>query len=97
MKLEYKDLCKNATGASNFRISSDVQADESAELCGQLLQLYQSNEFKATFPDIQNISPVRDPILIDQLNGNLILAPRAKDERLNLAVPDLILSNRFQP
>jgi uncharacterized protein (TIGR04141 family) len=90
VKPEYKDLCKNATGASNLRISSDVQADESAELCGQLLQLYQSNEFKATFPDIQNISPVRDPILIDQLNGNLILAPRAKDESLNLAVPDLI-------
>jgi uncharacterized protein (TIGR04141 family) len=90
VKPEYKTLYKHATGASNLRISSDVQANELAGLCSQLLQLYQSEEFKTTFSDIQNISPVRDPILVEKLNEKLIAAFRAKDENLNLTVPDII-------
>ena len=90
VKSEHKDLFKHATGSSNLRISSSLAADELGGLCKKLIELYESSDYKTTFPDIQNITPVRDPILIDQLNGKLLEAFRAKDESLNLTVPDMI-------
>ena len=59
-------------------------------LCEKLLELYGSDAYKTTFPDIQNISPVRDPSVIAELNGKLIEAFRNKSEDLYLTVPDLI-------
>ena len=90
VKDAHKELFKHATGASNVRISSDVGPDELVALCEKLLELYKSEEYKTTFPDIQHVAPVRDPSLIDQLNGKLLTAFQAKDDGLNLMVPDLI-------
>jgi uncharacterized protein (TIGR04141 family) len=67
-----------------------VQPNDLAELCAKLLELYQSEEYKETFPEIQNIAPVRDPSLIERLNDNLIAAFRERDDGFNLTVPDLI-------
>lgn len=89
-KAEHKKLFKHATGASNLRVSTDIPPDELADLCATLLELYESEDYKETFPDIQNITPIRDPSLIEQLNGRLIEAFRENDDDLDLAVPDLI-------
>jgi uncharacterized protein (TIGR04141 family) len=62
-------------------------------LCGKLLELYESEDYKNTFPDMQNIAPVRDPSIIKELNGELLKAFRTKDDRVNLTVPDLIFYN----
>jgi uncharacterized protein (TIGR04141 family) len=43
---QHKDLFRHATGSSNLRISSDMNADELAELCQNLLGLYQSEQHK---------------------------------------------------
>ncbi|MGX4768763.1 DUF6119 family protein [Bradyrhizobium guangdongense] len=51
---------------------------------------YESTDYQATFPDIQNIAPIRDPDLIEKLNGALVLALRKKEDALALVVPDLI-------
>jgi uncharacterized protein (TIGR04141 family) len=90
VKEVHRGLFRHATGASNLRISSDVQPNDLSELCAKLLELYQSVEYKETFPEIQNIAPVRDPSLIERLNDNLIVAFRERDDGLNLTVPDLI-------
>ncbi|MCX8570844.1 DUF6119 family protein [Aminobacter sp. MET-1] len=87
---EHKDLFRHATGASNLRISTDVEADELPDLCVKLLALYQSDAYKAAFPEIQNIVPVRDPAQIEALNGRLLEAFRARDPDLNLTVPEII-------
>lgn len=90
VKNAHKDVFKNATGSSNIRISSAVDAAGLIDLCEKLLALYQEETFKTAFPDIHNISPVRDPSVITQLNGKLIGAFQAKDEALALTVPDLV-------
>jgi uncharacterized protein (TIGR04141 family) len=89
VKAEHKELFKHATGASNIRISSDATSVGLTDLCGSLLDLYQDDAYKAAFPDIQNISPVRDPVVIEQLNLKLIEALRTKDEALSLSVPEI--------
>ncbi|MBN4016436.1 TIGR04141 family sporadically distributed protein [Rhodospirillaceae bacterium AH-315-P19] len=90
VKAEHQELIKHATGASNLRISSAVAFNGLAGLCEKLLELYESDTYKTTFPDIQNIAPVRDPVVIKQLNGKLLEAFRAKSEGLALAIPDIV-------
>jgi uncharacterized protein (TIGR04141 family) len=87
---EHRELFKHATGANNLRISSDVASEDLKILCERLLELYDSEKFKETFPNIQNITPVRDPAIVERLNSNLLVALRGKDEALNLTVPDII-------
>ncbi len=87
---EHKDLFRHATGASNLRISTDVEAGELPDLCEKLLALYQSEAYKAAFPEIQNIVPVRDPAQIEALNGRVLAAFRARDPDLNITVPEII-------
>ncbi len=90
VKDELKPFFKHATGASNIRISSDVAPVGLPELCGKLLELYQDESYKTSFPDIQNVSPVRDPVVIDALNAKLISAIRAKDNEVILTIPDIV-------
>lgn len=90
VKSEYKELFKHATGASNLRISSGVQSGQLIELCEDLLKLYESSDYQTTFPDIQNIAPIRDPELVEKLNGLLVASLQKRDDALALVVPDLI-------
>ena len=90
VKDEHKELFKDATGASSLHISSTVAPDGLIDLCEKLLELYESDTFKTTFPDIQNITPVRDPAIIERLNDNLLAAFRGKSENLSLAIPAII-------
>lgn len=73
-----------------MRISTDIEADGLAALCGKLVELCQSEEYKAALPDIQNIMPVRDPARIEALNGRLLGAFRARNPDLNITVPEII-------
>ncbi|MBC7284672.1 DUF6119 family protein, partial [Hoeflea sp.] len=87
---EHKELFRHATGGSNLRISTDVEADGLATLCEQLLGLYQSEDYKTAFPQIQNIVPVRDPAQIEALNDQLLAAFRARNPDLNITVPEIV-------
>jgi uncharacterized protein (TIGR04141 family) len=90
VKAEHKALFKHATGASNIRISSDVTPDGLPKLCAKLLELYKDETYKTSFPDIQNISPVRDPDTITALNAKLIDAFKAKSDSLALSIPEIL-------
>lgn len=90
VKKEFEELFKHATGSSNIRISSTASPTDLVALCEKLLELYNDDTYKTAFPEIKNISPVRDPTLVAQLNDKLIAAFRAKDESLSLSVPKLV-------
>jgi uncharacterized protein (TIGR04141 family) len=90
VKEEHKPFFKHATGASSIRVNSDVGPDGLAGLCAKLLELYEDEAYKISFPDIQNVSPVKDPVKVDALNAKLIAALRDKDESLVLTVPDIV-------
>jgi uncharacterized protein (TIGR04141 family) len=90
VKDEYKEYFKHATGASNLKISTDVAPVDFPALCHTLLDLYNSDGYKDTFPDIQNILPVSDPATIQSLDQTLVTAIQGKDEAVSLTVPDII-------
>lgn len=89
VKHEHKQTFSHASGASSIRISSAVASDGLVALCEKLLVLYQDNSFETVFPDIQNISPVRDPVVVDQLNAKLIEAIKAKEDSVSLSIPEI--------
>jgi uncharacterized protein (TIGR04141 family) len=68
---EHKSLFKYVTGSNTLLIRSEVQAGGLIGLCKQLLTLCHSQDCRNTFPDIENIVPVRDPVVIDRLNERL--------------------------
>lgn len=91
VRAEFKEFFKHATGAANIRISSDVTPEGLPQLCAKLLELYEDESYKTNFPDIQNIAPVRDPVVKDQLNARLIESLRSKsDPALLLSVPEIL-------
>lgn len=90
VKKEYEKFFKHATGASNLKISSDMQPNEIITTCEKLLSLYESEDFKDNFPNVQNISPVKDPVVIEQLDKKMLDAFKNKDIDLCLMVPDIV-------
>jgi uncharacterized protein (TIGR04141 family) len=87
---EHKNLFKYVTGSNSLLIRSEVQVGGLIGLCKQLLTLYESQAYRNTFPDIENIVPVRDPVVIDRLNEKLIEGLKEKSDSLYLTIPDII-------
>ena len=87
---EYKALFGHATGASSVRITSDVTPEGLPQLCSELLELYSEEAYKTNFPDIQNISPVRDPDTIALLNAKLVETVKAKSYDVALSIPTIL-------
>lgn len=87
---EYKDLFRHVTGSSNLRISSDMQPDQLIATCENLLKIYGRDDYKTSFPNLQNIVPVKDPAVITQLDAKVTEAFRVQNIDLCLAVPDIV-------
>jgi len=90
VKDEYKDFFSHATGATNLRINSKVEPKKIQELCEKALEIYEKEDYKKTFSGIQNIIPVKDPAIIEQLNDKLLKAFKEKSMNLTLTIPELI-------
>ncbi len=90
VKEQYKSLFKDATGASSLSVKSSATPKELTKLCEDLLGLYSGEDYRKTFPDIQNILPVTDPDTLSQLNDALIQALRSQSQGLYLTIPDII-------
>jgi len=90
VKEEYAELFKNATGSTALKVSLALEPHELAGICARLLDLYQSEEYKETFPNIQNIAPVNDPAKITQLDDLLLTSLKNRDGRATLTIPDII-------
>jgi uncharacterized protein (TIGR04141 family) len=90
VKSEYHDLFKNATGADSLRISSNLQPNQIVGLCSRLIEIYNKTDYITSFPDIQNIVPVKDPDKILLLNQKLIEEFGKATIELVLSIPEII-------
>jgi uncharacterized protein (TIGR04141 family) len=87
---EYQHFFKDASGASSLSIKSSASPGDLASLAETLLALYQSEKYRLTFPDIQNIIPVSEPSDLAQLSDALMEAVRSKAEGLYLTIPEIV-------
>lgn len=87
---KYKDFLTHITGASSLKVTSKLSALEIKVLCKELLEIYLKDDFKSTFPDIQNIVPVKDPDVISQLNASLLDSFSSHQPEAVLTTPEII-------
>ena len=90
VKEEYKGLLHNATGASSLRFTTACEASELAQLCSNLLDIYIRRDYEESFPDLHNITPIKDPDLISSLESKLLAAFQEESMSLKLAIPDIV-------
>lgn len=87
---EFQPYFRHVTGANNIRISSKVAASEISNLCSKLLEIYERDDFKTAFPNIQNITPIKDPSTTQQLDSRLLEAFREESIDLVLTIPEIL-------
>ncbi|QBR69980.1 sporadically distributed protein, TIGR04141 family [Beijerinckiaceae bacterium] len=90
VKKEYEELFKNATGSVALKVNLKLGPNELAQTCEKLLTLYGKEDYKAAFPNIQNIAPVKDPSKIAHLDELLLQALRQREGHVTLMVPDIV-------
>jgi uncharacterized protein (TIGR04141 family) len=83
-------LFENATGSTSLRVGMKVPPGSLPEVCESLLKLYESNEYKEAFPNIQNISPIKDPDRVDLLDEKLFQAFNDRSDAVVLAIPEIV-------
>jgi uncharacterized protein (TIGR04141 family) len=67
-----------------------VPVEGLVSFCEKLLVLYEKNDYQTTFPEIENVVPIRDSSKIDELNDKLPEGLRETSPSLYLTVPDII-------
>lgn len=90
VKEEYKSLLSNATGSSSLRLATACEASELTNLCSNLLEIYIRRDYEESFPDLHNITPIKDPDLISSLEEQLLVAFQAESMNLTLGIPDIV-------
>lgn len=90
VRSELQSYFQHVTGANNIRISSKVEASDIRELCSKLLEIYERDDFKTAFPDIQNITPIKDPSTIQHLDAILLDAFQRESIDLVLTIPEIL-------
>lgn len=90
VKKRYAGIFKSVTGSTSLKVGLKLNPDQIEKLCRIFLKLYGMDQYKADFPNIQNIVPIKDPDIVDDLDGNLLRAFRDKEPSLTLTIPDII-------
>lgn len=93
VKEEHAGLIKNVTGSSNLRIATKTRVEDLPALCKKLLALYTSDDYKESFPEVQNVTPVKDPQQIAVLDEILLDSLRNRSDDPMLAIPELVEYN----
>lgn len=91
VKSEYTEWFKSVTGVSSLKITSSVEVDQLPLLCHRLYDIYSSENYRQTFPDLFNITPVKDPQLIQILETTLIEYYNEEScENLLITIPEML-------
>lgn len=86
----YKNLFTHVTGSSSLLIKSEISVEGLVNFCKVLLDLYTRDDYRTTFPEIENVVPVRDPTVLARLDDKLIEALRERSQSVYLTIPDIL-------
>lgn len=89
-KTEHRDLVGSVTGAASLRVTTPAEPEDLPALLERLSQLYESEDYRKTFPNVRQIQPVTDPDIIKRLNSQLTAAVFDTSAPLVLTVPDIL-------
>lgn len=86
-----KTLATSITGKDALVFSSKISFDDLKEKLEKFLAAYNSDDYKRNFPWIDNISEIKEPALLEDLNLRLVEALKNREfDKIHLAPPELI-------
>lgn len=87
---DYNKFFQHATGTHSFKCVTSCTPNKLKDLLEELLELYKSTDYQENFPEMQKISPVNDPEILEKLDENLLSSFTTKDVGLFFTVPEII-------
>lgn len=87
---KYKDLVSSACGTASLRVRMKKDFEELPDLCAELYEIYQKDDYKRKFPNIDNIRQVNDPNILKQLDDALLDALKSKNPNVFLTFPKML-------
>lgn len=87
---KYKDLVSSACGTDSLRVQMKKDFAELPDLCAELYEIYQKDDYKRKFPKIDNIRQVSDPDILKQLDDSLLDALKSKNPNVFLTFPKML-------
>jgi len=86
-----KTLGSSISGADALSIICQVTLDTIEDKCDHLLKAFESQDYKKSFPWVNNVSEVTNKKTIQELDNQLVERIKAKKwDRLFLAVPEIV-------
>ncbi|WP_223547913.1 DUF6119 family protein [Pseudomonas sp. A-B-19] len=90
VKEEFVELFKSATGSASLKVGLKIDPSELVGICESLLDLYSSEEYLVTFPNVGKITPEKDPDVVRVLDAQLLQKFIERSDDLSLSIPDII-------
>lgn len=87
---QYQDLFTSVTGCDSIRVTTKKSATELVLFCQHLLGLYKKAEAEKNFPEVFNIRPEKNQMILEELDDALLNAIKQKDVSLTLSYPDMM-------
>jgi uncharacterized protein (TIGR04141 family) len=86
-----QEFAKKVTGTSALKITADLDFSTIAAKCSRALGLYETNAYQENFALIDNLRPERDPLLLSQLDQDILRALSDQElDHIYLSPPDII-------
>lgn len=89
VKKEYQNIFNNITGTTSFKCTSENSLSELKNLCQDLFELFQKDDYKNSFPELMYIKQISDPNKIYELNSHLIKSID-NNKNITLSINDII-------
>jgi len=89
--LDSKTFGKTVTGAAAFHVSVKIDVHTINEFLKLCYEKYQSKSYQKNFSWVDQISEIKDPIIIDRLDGQLIDELKTTTHVTWMAVPEILV------
>ncbi len=85
------ELAKRFTGKDALILNGPLTFPDLPKKCAQLLQAFEGQEYRTTFPWVDNIQPIRDSAQVARLNEQMLKLLKDRTlEKAHLAPPDMV-------
>lgn len=84
-------LAKRFTGKDALVLTGPCAFSDLPQKCALLLAAFESQEYRTTFPWVDHIQPIRDPVQVASLNERMLVMLRERKlDKAHLAPPDMV-------
>ena len=90
VKEQYKSWFSGITGGTSVRVTTSCECQKLKDLCDNLLTLYEKEDYKKEFPNIDKITQENDSDVVKKLQNQLLNDFNARSNNISLMPPTIV-------